>query len=72
MSHVEKFLHEWVEKSSFGVCRYLANKWGLDESKVRMYFIYSSFAAFGSPVILYLATAFWVNIRKYIRRPSIS
>lgn len=56
-----------VEKSSFGVCSYLAEKWGLNESKVRTYFIYSSFVTFGSPVIFYLATAFWINFKKYLR-----
>ncbi len=65
--YLDRLRHEWIEKSSFGVCRFLAMKWGLDESRVRMYFIYSSFASFGSPVIFYLATAFWMNIRKYFR-----
>lgn len=71
MTFIQKVLHEYVEKSSFGVCRYLAGKTGLDESRVRMYFIYSSFAAFGSPVIFYLAAAFWMNIRKCFRPAQI-
>lgn len=71
MPALEKWLHEWVEKSSFGVCRFLATRWGLDESRVRVYFIYSSFAAFGSPVIFYLAIGFWMNIRRYIRAARI-
>ncbi len=64
MLALESTLKSWVEKYSFGVCSYLAAKWGLNESRVRLYFIYSSFVAFGSPIIFYLATAFWLNIKK--------
>lgn len=67
---IESTLKSWVEKYSFGVCSYLAAKWGLNESRVRLYFIYSSFVAFGSPIIFYLATAFWINIKKYLRTGS--
>ncbi len=67
MQFIEIIVKPFVEKYSFGVCSYLAQKWRLDESKVRLYFIYSSFATFGSPVIFYLFTAFWLNIKKYIR-----
>jgi len=62
-----KNLENWVEKNSFGVCRYLGDKMGIKESRVRVYFIYTSFVAFGSPIIIYLITAFWLNIRKYLR-----
>lgn len=68
MSVIENNVKSIVEKYSFGVCNYLAEKWGLNESRVRMYFVYSSFVAFGSPVIFYLAVAFWLNIKKYIRK----
>ncbi len=37
-------------------------------TEVRKYFIYTSFIAIGSPLILYLMVAFWVNLRRYIRR----
>lgn len=67
MSIIENNIKPFIEKYSFGVCSYLAEKWGLHEGKVRTYFIYSSFVAFGSPVIFYLATAFWINIKKYWR-----
>lgn len=67
MQIIENSIQPIIEKYSFGVCSYLAQKWRLDESKVRMYFIYSSFVTFGSPVIIYLFTAFWINIRKYMR-----
>jgi phage shock protein C len=67
MSVIDKFIQPIIEKNSFGVCSYLAQKWGLNESKVRMYFVYTSFVSFGSPVIFYLAAAFWINIKKYLR-----
>ncbi|RMG81189.1 MAG: PspC family transcriptional regulator, partial [Bacteroidetes bacterium] len=35
---------------------------------VRVYFIYLSFVTFGSPVILYLFLAFWLNIKRYIKQ----
>ncbi|MFZ1750902.1 MAG: PspC family transcriptional regulator [Saprospiraceae bacterium] len=64
---IEKNIKPIIEKYSFGVCRYIAEKWGLNESKVRLYFIYTSFVAIGSPVIFYLFIAFWINIKKYVR-----
>jgi len=60
-------LSDMLEKSAFGVCAYLGRKMGVASSRVRVYFIYFSFATLGSPVILYLITAFWLNVRDYIR-----
>lgn len=57
-----------LERSAFGVCNYLGNKMGIASARVRVYFIYLSFATLGSPVILYLFVAFWLNVRNYIRR----
>ena len=57
----------WVERSIFGVCAYLGEKMGVATHRVRLYFIYLTCAALGSPVLIYLALAFWVNIRKYLR-----
>lgn len=61
-------IKEAIEQHSFGVCSYIAEKIGVRSSRVRLYFIYASFATFGSPVILYLAGVFWLNIKKYLRR----
>jgi phage shock protein PspC (stress-responsive transcriptional regulator) len=57
-----------IERNSFGVCSYLADKIGLRSSRVRLYFIYASFVTFGSPIVLYLAVAFWMNIKQYLRK----
>lgn len=67
-------LHNWfkdlVERHAFGVCQYLGDKMHVAPAVVRKYFIYTSFIAMGSPFIIYLMVAFWVNIRSYIRRGS--
>lgn len=61
-------LKHLLEKSAFGVCSYLGDKMGIASSRVRLYFIYLSFVTLGSPIIFYLFTAFWLNVRRYIRR----
>lgn len=55
----------WLEKSAFGVCSYLGEKMGIASSNVRLYFIYSSFVTLGSPLIIYLFMAFWLNFKRY-------
>ncbi len=57
-----------LERSAFGVCNYLGEKMGIASARVRIYFIYLSFAALGSPLIIYLFVAFWLNIRRYIKQ----
>ncbi len=57
-----------LERSAFGVCSYLGEKMGIASARVRVYFIYISFVALGSPLIFYLFVAFWLNIKNYIRR----
>lgn len=56
------------EKYGFGVCQYLGEKMGIKSSLVRLYFIYLSFMTLGSPLVIYLFMAFWVNVRKYVKR----
>jgi phage shock protein C len=55
-----------LEKSAFGVCRQVGEWMGINPERIRLYFIYASFITFGSPVILYLVMAFWLNIRRYM------
>ena len=64
---MNKKLTDHLEKSAFGVCSYLGEKMGIATTRVRLYFIYASFVTFGSPIVAYLALAFWVNIRKYLK-----
>ena len=60
-------LKYFVEKHVFGVCSYLGEKLGISSSRIRLYFIYTSFITMGSPVIIYLVIAFWINLKKYVR-----
>jgi phage shock protein PspC (stress-responsive transcriptional regulator) len=57
-----------IERHAFGVCDYIGEKMGVATSRVRLYFIYLTFAALGSPVLVYLFIAFWINIKAYIRQ----
>ncbi|ELR70012.1 hypothetical protein C900_04382 [Fulvivirga imtechensis AK7] len=63
-----KRLQHFFEKYAFGVCSRLGEKLGIASSSIRLYFIYASFLTFGSPLIIYLAMAFIMNIRKHLRR----
>lgn len=65
---INHWLKHLVERHAFGVCQYLGEKMHLAPAEVRKYFIYTSFVGMGSPLILYLITAFWLNLRLYIRR----
>lgn len=68
-------LHYWLkdkaERSFFGVFAYLGEKFGIQSSKMRLYFIYLSFLTLGSPVVLYLIALFWLNVKKYLRKSYI-
>lgn len=61
-------IRQLLELSAFGVCSYLAEKIGLASSRVRVYFIYLSLLTLGSPILFYLFAAFWLNIRRYLKR----
>jgi phage shock protein PspC (stress-responsive transcriptional regulator) len=56
-----------VEKSAFGVCQAIGEAFGIQVSRIRLYFIYTSFITMGSPLVIYLIIAFWMNLRKYFR-----
>lgn len=64
---MKKTIKDLMERSAFGVCSYLGDKMGLASARVRMYFIYLSFVALGSPIIVYLFVAFWLNVKQYIK-----
>lgn len=48
----------FFELRSFGVSTWFARKMGVEVAKVRLFFIYTSFIALGSPIIMYLIMAF--------------
>jgi len=57
---------DFVEWSAFGVCSAIGDRIGIATSRIRMWFIYVSFLTMGSPIIIYMVLAFWMNIKKYI------
>lgn len=48
----------FFELRSFGVSTWFARKLRVEVSRVRLFFIYASFIALGSPIIIYLIMAF--------------
>ena len=63
-------IQDFFEAYALGVCTKLGEKLGKATSSIRLFFIYASFITFGSPVIVYLALAFVMNIRKHLRKRS--
>ncbi len=59
-------MREFVELRAFGVCSAMGERLGIATSRIRMWFIYISFLTLGSPVIIYMVLAFWMNIKRYI------
>lgn len=64
---MKELFRDNIESIAFGVCAYLGEKMGVAAARVRMYFIYLSFLTFGSPAIIYLIIAFWLNVKRYIQ-----
>jgi phage shock protein PspC (stress-responsive transcriptional regulator) len=65
-----KQIQQYFEAHAFGVCTRLGDKMGVATSSIRLFFIYASFLALGSPVIIYLSMAFVMNMRKHLRKRS--
>jgi phage shock protein PspC (stress-responsive transcriptional regulator) len=59
-------LRRMIEMQAFGVCTAIGERIGIATSRIRMWFIYISFLTFGSPVIIYMILAFWINMKNYI------
>jgi phage shock protein PspC (stress-responsive transcriptional regulator) len=57
----------FIEWQAFGVCSAIGEKLGIATSRIRTWFIYISFLTVGSPIIVYMIIAFWMNIRKYTK-----
>ncbi|TNE74278.1 MAG: PspC domain-containing protein [Bacteroidetes bacterium] len=60
----------FFEMRSFGVCTWWARKLGISISKVRLGFIYSSFIALGSPLLIYLIMAWILEHKHYFKFQS--
>ncbi|WP_442588292.1 PspC domain-containing protein [Pedobacter sp. AW31-3R] len=61
----------FFEKRSFGVCTYIAERLDISTSKIRLFFIYSSFLAVGFPIVFYVMAGIVLDIRHYIKRIRI-
>jgi phage shock protein PspC (stress-responsive transcriptional regulator) len=61
-----KQLKNFIEWQAFGVCSAIGEKLGIATSRIRMWFIYISFLTLGSPIILYMIAAFFMNIKRYV------
>ena len=73
LSHIESAFdsnRHFLEKSAFGVCQHIGEWMRISPATIRMYFIYLSFITFGSPLVIYLFMAFWLNIKKYLQGPG--
>ncbi len=60
-------IRNYCERRGFEVCSRMGERMGIKPSVVRLYFIYTSFLAFGSPLIIYLFLAFWIRIKDYLK-----
>ena len=66
-------LRHKMEREWFGILTRFGTKLGIPVSKLRVFFIYSTFATAGFFFLIYLAMAFvlWVKDIFIVRRPSV-
>ncbi len=57
----------FFEQQAFGVCTYIGDKCNVSTTRIRLFFIYSSFLAVGFPIIFYFLAAFVLDIRNYFK-----
>jgi len=62
---MKNFKH-FIEWHVFGVCTAIGERLGIATSIIRKNFIYISFITMGSPIIIYIFVAFWMNVKRYI------
>jgi phage shock protein PspC (stress-responsive transcriptional regulator) len=59
-------LKDFIEWKVFGVCSRIGEVLGISTTTIRKYFMYISCLTMGSPVIIYVFLAFWMNVKQYI------
>lgn len=66
-------LRHKIEREWFGVLTRMGAKLGIPVSRLRIFFIYSTFATAGVFFLIYLAMAFflWVKDIFIVRRPNV-
>ncbi len=58
-------IRSMVESNVFGVCTFWGQKFGVETSRIRMFFIYISFLTLGSPLVIYLLMAGFLEYKKW-------
>ena len=66
ISSLVDFFKEFIEKQAFGVCAWWGEKLEIKSSRIRLFFIYISFLTAGSPIVIYLAMAFVLELKNYL------
>lgn len=64
----DKIIEKWkylMSSRVFGVCSYIGDKFRIRDSRIRLYFIYATFLTFGSPIVIYMIIAFWLEVKEY-------
>ena len=56
----------YIEWQAFGVLSAIGERLGVATARIRLWFIYISFLTLGSPIIIYMILAFWMNMKRYI------
>ncbi len=60
------YLKNLIEWKAFGVCTAIGERIGVATSSIRLWFLYVSFLTLGSPIVVYMILAFWMNMKRYI------
>ena len=58
---------DFIEWQAFGVLSTIGDKMGIATSRIRTWFMYTSLLTLGSPIIIYMILAFWMNMKRYIQ-----
>ncbi|KAB2809736.1 PspC domain-containing protein [Phaeocystidibacter luteus] len=60
------------ERRGFEVCHRFGERLGIRPSRIRLFFIYASFVALGSPIFIYLALAFLLRLKDEVSQKRAS
>lgn len=60
-------IRDYCERRGYEVCSRIGDRMGVRPGVIRLYFIYTSFLAFGSPLLVYLILAFWIRLKDYVQ-----
>ena len=58
---------DFIEWQAFGVLSAIGDRMGIAASRIRTWFMYTSLLTLGSPIIIYMILAFWMNMKRYMQ-----